>query len=88
MTNEQTPKAKLTNDQYIALLRKISKIYAVLDDMLYTVAEIGNSRPSKHDNSNGELFADCDDLDKIYNAIRFGQQKIGEMKEMIRDVME
>ena len=88
MTNEQTPKAKLTNEQYVALLHKISKIYAVLDEMSYTVAEIGSDRQSKHDNSDGELFADCDDLHKIEKAIRYGQQKIGEMKEMIRDVME
>lgn len=88
MTTEQVPKAKLTNEQYVALLRKISKIHAVFDDMTYMVAEIQNDRQSKHDNSDGELFADCDDLDKIWDAIRFGREKIGEMKEMIREAKE
>ena len=88
MTDRQTPKAKLTNDQYTAFLRKISKIHAVLDDMTYIMAEIQIDRQSKHDDSDGELFADCDDLDKIWDAIEFGHKKINEMKEMIWEVVE
>lgn len=81
MTNEQTPKAKLTNEQYVALLRKISKIHKELDQMSAMIEDIEAKRQSKDDD-------DCIDLYKIERAIRFGQQKINEMEEMIGDVME
>lgn len=82
MTTEQTPKAKLTNEQYVALLRQISKIHKELDQMSAMIGDIEADRQSKDEND------ECYDLYKIDVAIRYGQQKIGEMKEMIRDVME
>ena len=83
MTNStQTPKAKLTNEQYVALLRQISKIHKELDQMSAMIGDIEADRQSKDDDD------ECYDLFKIDRAIRFGQQKINEMKEMIGDVME
>ena len=88
MTTEQTPKAKLTYGQYISLNQRISQIHAELGKMEMIVDNIEMERQDGHDASDGELFADCDDLDKIRDAIRFGHQMINEMRDRIRDVME
>ena len=82
MTTEQTPKAKLTNEQYVALIRKISKIHKELDQMSAMIGDIEADRQSKDEDD------ECYDLYKIDVAIRFGKQKINEMKDMIGDVME
>ena len=89
MTNStQVPKAKLTYDQYISLNHKINQIHAELDKMEMIIDDIEMERQDEHDASDGELFADCDDLDKIRDAIRFGHQKINKMRSMIWDVVE
>ena len=88
MTDTQAPKTKLTDDQYIALIRKTSQMHADLARMEMMIDDIEMKRQDEHDASDGELFADCDDLDKIRDAIRFGHQMINEMKDKIRDVME
>ena len=88
MTTEQTPKAKLTYDQYISLNYRISQIRAELGKMEMIIDDIEMERQDEHDASDDGLFADCDDLDKIRDAIRFGHQKINEMRNKIRDVME
>ena len=88
MTTEQTPKAKLTYGQYISLNHRISQIHAELGKMEMIIDDIEMERQDEHDASDGDLFADCDDLDKIRDAIRFGHQKINEMRNKIRDVME
>ena len=82
MANEQTPKAKLTNEQYVALLHKISKIHKELDQMSAMIEDIEADRQSKDEDD------ECYDLYKIMKAIRFGRQKINEMRDKIRDVME
>lgn len=86
--DRQTPKAKLTYGQYISLNHRISQIHAELGKMEMIIDDIEMERQDEHDASDGELFADCDDLDKIRDAIRFGHQKINEMRNKIRDVME
>lgn len=88
MTTEQTPKAKLTDDQIFELMHQISKIHATLNDMFHMISEIQNDRQSEHDDSFEAIYAEYEDLDKIWDAIRFGQEKINEMKEMIWDVRE
>ena len=88
MTTEQTPKAKLTYSQYISLNHRISQIHAELGKMEMMIDDIEMERQDEHDASDGDLFADCDDLDKIRDAIRFGHQMINEMRDKIRDVME
>ena len=88
MTTEQTPKAKLTYGQYISLNHRISQIHAELGKMEMMSDDIEMERQDEHDASDGESFADCDDLDKIRDAIRFGRQMINAMRYMIRDVME
>ena len=88
MTTEQTPKAKLTYSQYISLNHRISQIHAELGKMEMMIDDIEMERQDEHDASDGDLFTDCDDLDKIRDAIRFGHQKINEMRNKIRDVME
>ena len=88
MTTEQTPKAKLTYGQYISLIHRISQIHAELGKMEMMIDDIEMERQDEHDASDGDLFADCDDLDKIRDAIRFGHQKINDMRNKIRDVME
>ena len=82
MTTEQTPKAKLTNEQYLALLCRINKIHKELDQMIAMIREIEADRHSKDEDD------ECYDLYYIEKAIRFGQKNINEMKKMIWDVME
>ena len=82
MTDTQAPKAKLTNEQYVALLRQIGKIHKELDQMSAMIEHIEADRQSKDEDD------ECYDLYNIEKAIRFGWQKINEMKEMIGDVME
>ena len=88
MTTKQTPKAKLTEGQYIALIKKTSQMHVELGKMEKMIDSIEMERQNVHDASDGELFADCDDLDKIRDAIRFGHQMINEMRYKIEDVME
>ena len=88
MTNKQTPKTKLTYGQYISLNHRISQIHAELGKMEMIIDDIEMERQDEHNASDDELFADCDDLDKIRDAIRFGHQMINEMRYKIRDVME
>lgn len=73
---------------YIALIDKIIQIHSELGKMDMIIDRIELERQDEHDDSDGELFADCDDLDKIRDAIRFGHQMINEMRDKIRDVME
>ena len=47
MTDRQTPKAKLTNEQYFALLRQIRKIDKELDQMSAIIGDIEADRQSK-----------------------------------------
>ena len=82
MTTEQTPRTKLTNEQYVALLRQISKIHKELDQMSAMIRDIEEDRQSKDEDD------ECYDLYYIEKAIRFGHQKINEMRDKIRDVME
>ena len=82
MTTEQTPKAKLTNEQYVALLRQIGKIHKELNQMSAMIEHIEADRQSKDEDD------ECYDLYNIEKAIRFGQKSINEMKKMIWDVME
>ena len=88
MANEQTTRTKLTEDQYIALIKKTSQMHAELGKMEMMIDSIEMERQDEHEASDGELFTDCDDLDKIRDAIRFGHQMINEMRDRIRDVME
>ena len=88
MTTEQTTRTKLTEGQYIALIKKTSQMHAELGKMEMMIDDIEMERQDEHDASDGDLFADCDDLDKIRDAIRFGHQKINDMRNKIRDVME
>ena len=82
MTDRQTPKAKITNEQFFELMHRISRIHRELDQMSAMIGDIEADRQSK------DADDDCFDLYKIEKAIRFGQQKIGKMKDMIEDVME
>ena len=84
----QTSAAKLTYGQYISLNHRISQIHAELGKMEMIIDDIEMERQDEYDASDDELFADCDDLDKIRDAIRFGHQKINEMRYKIRDVVE
>ena len=77
-----TPAAKLTNEQYVALLHEISKIHKELNQMSAMIEDIEADRQSKDEDD------ECYDLYKIEKAIRFGHQKINEMRDRIRDVME
>ena len=88
MTTEQTPKAKLTFSQYIPLNHRISQIHAELGKMEMIIDDIKMERQDEHDAPDDALFADCEDLDKIRDAIRFGHQKINEMRKRIREMVE
>ena len=82
MTDTQAPKAKLTNEQYVALLRQIGKIHKELNQMSAMIEHIEADRQSKDEDD------ECYDLYNIEKAIRFGHQMINEMRDKIRDVME
>ena len=56
--------------------------------MSMIIDSIEMERQNDHDASDGESFADCEDLDKIRDAIKFGHRKINEMRNKIRDVMD
>ena len=82
MDTTQTPKAKLTNEQYVALLRRISKIHKELDQMSAMIGNIEADRQSKDEDD------ECYDLYKIDTAIRFGKREIVKMEEMIGEAIE
>ena len=88
MTSTQTPKAKLTYGQYISLYRRIGRIHAELGEMKMIIDDIEMERQDEHDASDGELFIDRDNLDKIKETIRFGHQKINEMRNKIWNMIE
>ena len=82
MTDTQAPKAKITNEQYVALLRQIGKIHKELNQMSAMIEHIEADRQSKDEDD------ECYDLYNIEKAIGFGRKQINELKEMIGDVME
>lgn len=73
---------QITNEQYVALLRKISNIHKELDQMSAMIGDIEADRQSKDEDD------DCYDLYRIDTAIRSGHQMINEMRDKIRDVMD
>ena len=82
MTDTQAPKAKIKNEQYVALLRQIGNIQKELNQMSAMIEHSEADRQSKDEDD------ECYDLYNIEKAIGFGRKKINEMKEMIGDVME
>ena len=82
MANEQTTRTKLTNEQYVALLRQIGKIHKELNQMSAMIEHIEADRQSKDEDD------ECYDLYNIEKAIRFGRQMINERRDKIRELME
>ena len=83
MTTEQRP----TIEEYVSMQITLSRTYAELD---YLNEQIGSLEIKRNTEArmNNELFADCDDLDKINDAIRTAQAAINDIRDKVRELME
>lgn len=84
MDTTQTPKAKLTNEQYVKMLRTISESYRELEDLNHQVWIIETERYNDiniYDDKNEGLYA-------IYDTITAAQRAINEIREKVRELME
>ena len=83
MTTKQRP----TQEEYISMLRTLSMTYAGLDHLNEQIRFLEIKRNSEARMTN-ELFADCDDLDEINDAIRTVEAAINNIRDKVRELME
>ena len=83
MTTKQRP----TNEEYVSMLRTLSMTYAGLDHLNEQIRFLEIKRNSEARMTN-ELYADCDDLDEINDAIRTVQAAMNDIRDKIRGLME
>ena len=83
MTTGQRP----TIEEYVSMQRTLSRTYAELNYLNEQIGSLEIKRNSEARMTN-ELFADCDDLDKINDAIRTAQTAINDIRDKVRDLME
>ena len=83
MTTKQRP----TQEEYISMLRTLSMTYAGLDHLNEQIRFLEIKRNSEARMTN-ELYADCDDLDEINDAIRTVQAAMNDIRDKIRGLME
>ena len=83
MTTEQRP----TIEEYVSMQITLSRTYAELDYLNEQIGSLEIKRNSEARMTN-ELFADCDDLDKINDAIRTAQAAINDIRDKVRELME
>ena len=79
--------SKPTIEEYVRMLRTISKTYAQLDYLNEQIESLKVMRSTKAIMTN-ELFVDCDDLDKINDAIRTAQAAINDIRDKVKELME
>ena len=82
-----TTKQKPTIEEYVSMQRTLSKIYGELNYLNEQIGSLEVMRNSRARMTN-ELFADCDDLDKINDAIRTAQAAINDIRDKVRELME
>ena len=83
MTTKQRP----TNEEYVSMLRTLSMTYAELNYLNEQIRYLEVKRNSEARMTN-ELYADCDDLDEINDAIRTVQAAMNDIRDKIRGLME
>ena len=83
MTTKQRP----TIEEYVRMLRTLSKTYTELNYLNEQIGSLEVKRNSEARMTN-ELFADCDDLDKIYDAIRTAQAAINNIRDKVKGLIE
>ena len=69
------------------MLRTISKTYAQLNYLNEQIESLKVMRNTEAIMTN-ELFADCDDLDKINDAIRTAQAAINDIRDKVKKLIE
>ena len=83
MTTKQRP----TIEEYVRMLRTLSKTYAELNYLNEQIEFLEVKRNSEARITN-ELFADCDDLDEINDAIRTAQAAINDIRDKVKGLIE
>ena len=83
MTTKQRP----TKEEYVSMLRTLSMTYSELNYLHEQIRFLEVKRNSEARMTN-ELFADCDDLDKINDAIRTAYAAIDDIRDKVRGLME
>ena len=83
MTTKQRP----TIEEYVRMLRTLSKTYAELNYLNEQIEFLELKRNSEARITN-ELFADCDDLDEINDAIRTAQAAINDIRDKVKGLIE
>ena len=83
MTTKQRP----TIEEYVRMLRTLSKTYAELNYLNEQIEFLEVKRNSEARMTN-ELFADCDDLDEINDAIRTAQAAINDIRDKVKGLIE
>ena len=83
MTTKQRP----TIEEYVRMLRTLSKTYAELNYLNEQIEFLEIKRNSEARITN-ELFADCDDLDEINDAIRTAQAAINDIRDKVKGLIE
>ena len=69
------------------MLRTLSKTYAELNYLNEQIEFLELKRNSEARITN-ELFADCDDLDEINDAIRTAQAAINDIRDKVKGLIE
>ena len=80
-------KSRPTKEEYVSMLRTLSMTYSELNYLNEQIRFLEVMRNSEARMTN-ELFADCDDLDKINDAIRTAQAAINDIRDKVRELME
>ena len=83
MTTKQRP----TVEEYARMLRTLSKTYTELNYLNEQIRSLEVKRNSEARMTN-KLFADCDDLYKIYDGIRTAQAAINDICNKVKGVIE
>lgn len=69
------------------MLRTISKTYAQLNYLNEQIDSLKVMRNTEAIMTN-ELFADCEDLDNINDAIRTAQSAINDIRDKVKELIE
>ena len=74
-------------EEYVRMLRTISKTYVQLNYLNEQIESLKVMRNTEAIMTN-ELFADCEDLDKINDAIRTAQAAINDIRDKVKELIE
>ena len=83
MTTKQRP----TKEEYVSMLRTLSMTYSELNYLHEQIRFLEVKRNSEARMTN-ELYADCDDLDEINDAIMTAYAAIDNIRDKVRGLTE